>query len=98
MTERRLQQKEESLERKAEGLEKRENNLQKREEDVRRTHEQLSELIKQQTAELERISGLSSEEARKLLLSQIEEEIKHEAAILVREIEAQAKEEGEKRA
>jgi ribonuclease Y len=97
-TERRLQQKEESLERKAEGLEKRENNLQKREEDVRRTHEQLSELIKQQTAELERISGLSSEEARKLLLSQIEEEIKHEAAILVREIEAQAKEEGEKRA
>jgi len=96
--ERRLLQKEESLERKIEGLERKEEGLHRKEADVDRTREELNGLISKQQSELERLSGLTSEEARQLLLSNIEDEIKHEAAIMIKEIETQAKEEADKRA
>jgi len=97
-TERRLLQKEESIDRKVDTLEKREENINRKEQEVEKVREDIRELHKQQVAELERLSGLTSEEARSLLLANIEEEIRHDAAVMIRNIEAEAKEEGDKRA
>jgi ribonuclease Y len=96
--ERRLIQKEETLDRKVETLEKKEENLNQRELAIEETKSQLTVLYKQQLNELERISGLTSEEAKQILLADIEKEIQHDAAIMIKEIESKAKEEGEKRA
>ena len=96
--ERRLVQKEESLDRKIDGIERKEETLTKKENDIENIKISVQELHAKQLAELERLSGLTSEEARELLLRNIEEEIKHESAMLIKEIENQAKEEGEKRA
>lgn len=96
--ERRLLQKEEMLERKAESLERREANLHRQEEEIQRIKQNLEELKHKQVAELERLSGLSTEEAKALLLKNVEEEIRHEAAMLIKQIETEAKEEADKRA
>lgn len=96
--ERRLAQKEESLDKKIESIERKEENLTNKEEEIDKFKAQVQELHTKQLAELERLSGLTSEEARVILLANIEDEIKHEAAMLIKEIETQAKEEGEKRA
>jgi len=96
--ERRLTQKEESLDRKIDSIERKEENLNKKDEEIDKVRGQVRELHAKQLAELERLSGLTSEEARVILLANIEDEIKHESAMLIKEIESQAKEEGEKRA
>lgn len=96
--ERRLIQREELLDKKADSLEQREEVINKKQREVQKAHEDVQELYKKQVEELERLSGLSSEEARQLLLSDIEKEIKHEAAIMVKDIETKAKEEGERKA
>ncbi|MBC9785768.1 ribonuclease Y [Heliobacterium chlorum] len=96
--ERRLLQKEESLDRKMESMERKEENLQRREDEIEKLRSGLAETLHKQVAELERLSGLTSEEARTLLLSNIEDEVKHEAAMMIKNIENQAKEEAEKRA
>jgi len=95
---RRLMQKEELLERKVEGIEKKEEALARKESDVEALKKDLSTMYDKQVVELERISGLTSDEARQILLADIEKEIQHEAAIMIKEIENKAKEEGEKRA
>ncbi len=94
----RLQQKEESLDRKGESLEKREEGLSRREELMEAERQRLEELRAQELAELERISGLTGEEAKRMLLESLEEELSREAAIMIRDSEAQAKEEADKRA
>lgn len=96
--ERRLTQKEESLDRKIDTIERKEENLNQKEEEIERIKTQIQELHSKQVSELERLSGLTSEEARELLLANVEDEIKHETAMLIKEIESQAREEGEKRA
>ncbi|MBC7344678.1 MAG: ribonuclease Y, partial [Clostridia bacterium] len=96
--ERRLIQKEESLDRKLEGLEKRELALQEKERELGKARATLEELRAKQLAELERLSGLSSEEARELLLKNLEHELEHEMAVKIKEAELQAREEAEKRA
>ena len=96
--ERRLVQKEETMDRKTESMEKKEEALVKKENEIDSVKAEINVIYNRQLSELERISGLTSEEARKILLSDIEKEIKHEAAILIKDIEAKAKEEGEKRA
>jgi len=96
--ERRLVQKEESLDRKIEAIERKEDTLAKKEDEIEAIKGNLQELHAKQVTELERLSGLTSDEARELLLRNIEEEIKHEAAMLIKDIESQAKEEGEKKA
>jgi len=96
--ERRLVQKEEVLDRKVESLEKKEEAMSRKESEVEALKKELSALYNRQVAELERISGLTSEEARQILLADIEKEVQHEAALLIKEIENKAKEEGEKRA
>jgi len=95
---RRLIQKEEMLDRKVESMEKKEEVLSHKESEVNELKKELSTIYNRQIAELERISGLTSEDARQILLADIEKEIQHEAAILIKEIENKAKEEGEKRA
>lgn len=96
--ERRFLQKEEALDRKLESLEKKEDALLKKEQEIAQIRNQLDELMKKQTAELERISGLTTEEARELLLNNVREEVKHDAALIIKEAESQAREEAEKRA
>ena len=94
----RLAQKEESLERKLDNCEKRDEALQLRENEISNTELKVKELFQQQLKELERLSGLSSDEARTLLLQNVEKEIRHEAAQLIKDIEHQTKQESEKRA
>lgn len=96
--ERRLMQKEESLERKAEALERKEATLQRKEQEVENLRSTLEETYRKQLSELERIANLTHEEAKELLLARVQEEVRHETANLIRELENQAKEEAEKRA
>lgn len=96
--EKRLVQKEELLDKKVESVERKEEALQRKKAEVEETKAKLQNLFEQRVAELERISGLSSDEARQILFSELEKEIEHEAALMIKEIENKAKEEGEKRA
>lgn len=96
--ERRLLQKEENLDRKIEGLEKKESNLSRKENEIDKTREAVSAMHEKQRAELERISGLTLDEAKNILLADAETEIKHDKAVMIKEYEQQAKEEGEKKA
>lgn len=97
-SERRLFQKEESLDRKAEALERKNELLSKKEDNIKKLHEKTNKLYSEQIAELERISGLTTEEAKQYLLNKVRDEVRHEAAIMIKEMEAQAKEEGQKKA
>jgi ribonuclease Y len=96
--ERRLLQKEESLDRKIESLERKEDNLHRKEQEVERLKANMEEALAKQVAELERLSGLTSEEARELLLKNLQDELRHEAAVMIKDMENQVKEEADKRA
>jgi ribonuclease Y len=96
--ERRLQQKEENLDRRIEQLEKRERTLGQREEELDQHRSQVDELIAQQRQELERVAGLSREEATEMFLRSVESEMREQANKLVRQIEMQAKEEADEKA
>jgi ribonuclease Y len=96
--EKRLVQKTEALEAKFEAVQKREERLSQKEAEITSLKNELEKLHAAQVAELERISGLTTEEARQLLLAEVEKEAQQEAARIIREVEAKAKEEGERRA
>lgn len=96
--ERRLVQKEETLDKKIESLEIKEEKLADKEKKVEETQAKVEEIHRNQVIELERISGLSQEEARKLILAAVEQEVRAETAQLIKDIEQQAKEESDKRA
>jgi len=96
--ERRLIQREESLDKKSDMLEKRDETLNKKQQEILLKESSIEELHKKEREELERLSGLSSEEAKQILLDEVSKEAKHDAAILVKEIEARAKEDGDKKA
>jgi len=96
--ERRLQQKEENLDRKIESQEKKEENMERRETDLEQRQVQINEVLLKQVTELERLAGLTQEEAKALLLSNVEQETRHDMAILIKDLESQAKEESDKRA
>ncbi|MDD3570641.1 MAG: ribonuclease Y, partial [Lachnospiraceae bacterium] len=96
-TERRLVQKEETLDKKADSFEKKEDQLNKKVEELEKQKEEVQEIHEKHLRELERISGLTTDEAKNYLLSIIENDVKHEAAIMVKEVESKAKLEAEKR-
>ena len=96
--ERRVQQKEEALDRKTDALERKEQSLASREESLRRKQDEVAKLGAQRTQELERISGLTSEQAKEYLIKSVEDSVRHECAVKIKEIEAEAKEESEKKA
>ncbi|MBS4535984.1 ribonuclease Y [Clostridium sp. D2Q-14] len=95
--ERRLIHKEESLDRKNDTLEKREDSLNKKVKNIENKEKKVNDLYQKQINELERLSGLTSEQAKNLLLNDIRKEINHEAAIMIKEIENKAKLEAEKK-
>jgi ribonuclease Y len=97
-SERRLFQKEESLDRKGEAIERKEEAINRKERELDDIRNDLTQIYEEQRTELERLSGLSSDEARELLLKNIEDELHHEAAIMIRDIEAQTKEEADRKA
>lgn len=96
--ERRIQQKEENIDRKTESIEKKEAALVSKEEALNKEREEVSKLNEQRVQELERISGLTSEQAKDALLKAVEEDVKHEAAVMIKEIENRAKDEADKKA
>ena len=95
--ERRLFQKEETLDKKVEALERKEEHMTKKLEDLDRQKEEAKELREKQLRELERISGLTTEEAKNHILAMVENDVKHEATLLIKETESKAKMEAEKR-
>ncbi|MFW5629340.1 ribonuclease Y [Acetivibrio ethanolgignens] len=96
--EKRVLTKEETLDRKTEALEKKESKLSAKEAELDKLKEKVEALEGQRLAELERISGLTSEQAKDYLLRTVEDEVKHETAMLVKELESKAKEEADKKA
>ena len=96
--ERRLQQKEESLDKKVEQLEKKDEDLNVKNKQVEAKLVELDKVHEQQMDELRKISGMSQEEAKAQLLNNLESEIRHEAAIMAKDIQDKAKEEAEKKA
>ena len=96
--ERRLAQKEESLERRSENLENKERQIHEREAELGGMRQETTALLALQRQELQRLAGLSAEEARGLFMKTVEDESRHEAAKLIRDIEDTARREGERRA
>jgi len=96
--ERRLQRRQEALERRMEALEAQERNLENRGKQLERQKERLDQLEEERRKELERIAKLSSEEAKELLLKDVENEVRQDMARLIREVEAEAREQAEQRA
>ena len=96
--EHRLQQKEENLDRKTENMEKREEQLAAKLLRLDETQAQAEKLKQEQVEALERISGFTSEEAKRYLLDQLEADVTHESAMKIKEIEARCKEEADTKA
>lgn len=96
--ERRVLQKEEQIDKKTENIEKKELGLQEKEKEIDKTQQDLQMIVTQQLKELERLSGLSTEAAKELLLHNVEQQIRQETAVMIRTLESEAKEEADKRA
>ena len=96
--ERRVLSKEENLDKKSEAMEKKEASLVAREEKLSKKSAEVEELYEKGIQELEKISGLTSEQAKEYLLKSVEEDVKHDTAKLIKELEAKAKEEADKKA
>ena len=101
----RLMQKEENLDRKSDMLDKRELSLEKKECSLTDKQQQIEEMeskveamIQMQQTELERISGYTTDQAKQVILDRIEQEVTHESALMIKEAENRAKEEGDKKA
>ena len=96
--ERRLEQKEATLDKKTEAFERKEEEMARRLEDVAKTRQEAEELKQQQMATLEQISGLTQEQAKQFLLDSVEEEVRHETAVKIKEIEQQLKDDADEKA
>ena len=96
--ERRLQQKEENLDRKTDAIEKKEELLTQKHAQLDEEKEEIRSIKRSQTELLERISGLTADEAKAYLISQVETEVTHEAAMKIKEIETRAKDEADAKA
>ncbi len=96
--EKRVLSKEEALDKRADVIERREAGFAAKEEQLKQREAKVDELSKQRVQELERISGLTSEQAKEYLLKTVEEDVKHDTAKMIKEMEAQAKEEADKKA
>jgi ribonuclease Y len=96
--ERRNIQREELLDKKGDALEKKEENLNRKQQQIEKIENDIQKIYDEQRNELERISGLTTDEAKQFLLDEIGKEVKHDAAIMIKEIETKAKEEADKKA
>ena len=96
--ERRMTQREEQLDKKADHLEAREEQLNAKYKDAERIEQEAQQLHEQQQQELERIANMTMEDAKNILISRIQKDAYHDAAVMVREIESRAREEADKKA
>ncbi len=96
--EKRVLQKEETLDRKTEALEKKESKLNQAEQELEKTRAEIDTFHQKQVQELERISGLTSEQAKEYLIKTVEDEVKHETALLIKNLEQKARDEADKKA
>ena len=96
--EKRVLSKEEALDKRSEAIEKREASFTAKEEQLKQREKKVDELSQQRVQELERISGLTSEQAKEYLLKTVEDEVKHDTAVMVKTLESRAKEEADKKA
>ena len=96
--EKRVLSREENLDKKSDTLERREQSLSAREANLSRKQAEVDELSAKRQQELERISGLTSEQAKEYLLKTVEDDVKHETAVMIKEMETRAKEEADKKA
>lgn len=96
--ERRVEQKESNLDKKLEAIEKREVSFTAKEEEIKKQRAEVAKLNEQRVQELERISGLTSEQAKEFLLKTVEDDVKLDTAKLIKEMETRAKEEAGKKA
>lgn len=97
-SERRLIQKEETIDRKLENVERKEESITQKEQAIINKQKDLDTVISKQLEELERISGYTVDEAKAILLSNVEKEVRHDASLMIKDIESKAKEEAEKKA
>ena len=96
--ERRVLSKEENVEKKSEALEKKEASLASKEDSLNKKHKEVEALYEKEIQELEKISGYTSEQAKEYLLKTVEDDVKHDTAKMIKEMEARAKEEAGKKA
>ncbi|KGM97772.1 ribonuclease [Clostridium novyi A str. 4552] len=96
--ERRIIQREELLDKKSEAIENKEEVLNKKQQDINEKAASIDELYDKQREELEKLSNLSSDEARELLLEETKKEIRHDLAVMIKDMENKAKEEADKKA
>ncbi len=96
--ENRLNQKEEVLDKKSDNLEKREQSLTSKLRALEKREQEITEIKQKQTEELERISGMTRDEAKSILIREIEMSARHDAAVMVKEIEQEAKDTAERKA
>lgn len=96
--ERRIQQKEEALDKKTETIEAKEADIAKKNKELEEKEEELAKLKQKEIETLEKISGYTAEEAKQFLLKDLESQVRHESAMLIKEIEMQTKDEADKRA
>jgi len=96
--EKRVLQKEENLDRKSEAFEKKEQSISDRDNALKKEKEKVEALKQQHLSELEKISGLTQDQAKEYLLKSVEEDVKHETAVLIKEHEARMKEDVDKKA
>ena len=96
--EKRVLSREENLDKKTTALERREQSLSHKEENLAKKQAEVDELSNKRLQELERISGLTSEQAKEFLLRTVEDDVKHETAVMIKELETRAKEEADKKA
>jgi ribonuclease Y len=94
----RLLQREESIERRAESLDKRDHQLSSQAGQIAKREQDLEEAIAEEKARLETLAGMTSDEAKGVLLDRIRDDVTHDAAALIRETEARAREEADRKA
>ncbi|WVU12442.1 ribonuclease Y [Natranaerobius thermophilus JW/NM-WN-LF] len=96
--ERKLEQKEESLSKQQKQLEQKEKEIAQKDEKITNKEQELEKIYQQQVEELENLSGLTTQEAKDMLLNRVREDISHETAMMIKEMESRAKEEADKKA
>jgi len=96
--ERRQIQKEESIDRKLESIEKKEESITKKLQSISDKEKEAEAIVQKQVVELERISGCTADEAKQMLLESIEKDVRHDASVMIKDIETKAKEEADKKA
>jgi ribonuclease Y len=97
-TENRLIQKENSLDKKTENIERKEEQITKKLQSIEKKEQELENFHQQQIEELEKISGFTAEEAKQMLLDSLEQDVRHEASMMIKDIESKAREEADRQA